>query len=70
MAAFQTILWTFQDEPTMPPRTMPNGEEKRLRLGIVPIGLFVQDIEVISLIPHGRSSGWIQVGIRGETAVD
>jgi hypothetical protein len=34
------------------------------------MGLFVQDIEVISLVPYGRSGGWIKVGIRGKTAPD
>ena len=46
--------------------------EKRIDVGtaVVPIGSFVQDIEVISLVPHGRSRGGIQVGIGGKTARD
>src|SRR4030067_3833909 len=40
----------------------------RLRSAVVPIGSFVQDIDVISLAPHGRSGGGIQVSIGGKTA--
>jgi hypothetical protein len=39
-------------------------------MAVVPIGRFVQDIEVISLVPDGRSGGWVKVSIRGETAHD
>ena len=70
VAEFQTLLRSFQDEPRMRPRTLPDGEEKRCRIAVVPIGGFVQDIEVLSLVPHGRSSGGIQVGIGGKTACD
>jgi len=54
----------------MPPWTLRERREKRRRVAVVPIGGYGQDIETISLVPHGRFGGGIQVGIGSKAGLD
>jgi hypothetical protein len=69
VSIFQTIPGTFQHDPTVSSRALPEREGNHQGTAVVTMTLDVgQDIEKISLIPDGRSGGGIKVGIGGEAA--